>query len=326
MATIHVLGIDHDGSAGHAAYQKSSGLYAFLHRLIGDSDDLVYVANDSLRQDFKIDITNLLQNKIIKANKVIFNGSVFYSPKLIRDKLSQSRRQVEVFPLMTADLYPEIWLNDEAPEGEFYYDKVRNAQPGFLAMLSQGYRQDKTSYDELKNAFTQNEYPSHTCYDTSKFLNVWIKIQALSLKHPEDMIRYHFIDDKEEYGKGLCKLFKNYPRLLPSNVRFSFDHCIYYTDGKLETKIKHSGSINGKGKARSDYKALARSLLTKMRLLPGVAFSGVEKIKKSSTLRTLLTGAPEKPIVKKPQLFWCSSLHGSPLARRIVSGSANFKR
>ncbi len=63
MPQIHLLGIDHDSSAGEAVhYAKScaiaAGIYPFLLSLIPADSTLIYVANDSLRQDRHLDLFN----------------------------------------------------------------------------------------------------------------------------------------------------------------------------------------------------------------------------------------------------------------------------
>lgn len=255
---IHVVGADQDASAGQAACDYCLDLPAFLLAITEDAD-IIYLANDSLRQDTFLDLLNLILNARLTGTKPDFNGSVFFCRSLIENKLlgrlPSTVKVEQLHTTTTAVFCPEQKLSSwytYTPRlllEKLTIEDIRALRHGGHSAIEQW----------IKN---EGHEPT-TCYDETKFLNVWLKIQEMSLLHPDDTIVYHLVDDKIKYGAGLYNLFKAHPELLPSNVSFTFDHCVHdrTTNKLVETAVNFCGDpTKGKGKAYSDYKQRLKQL------------------------------------------------------------------
>ncbi len=137
MPQIHVLGIDHDSSAGSAIHYSpsckiASRVYPFLLSLISPETNLIYVANDSLRQDQHLDLLNLILNAHIPdpsdESSTDVNGSVFQTLELLTGELkARTGKTVNICKLLTPDLFPKSWQNTSTET--FYYGTIK--QQGF---------------------------------------------------------------------------------------------------------------------------------------------------------------------------------------------------
>lgn len=261
MKTIHVIGVDHDGSAGQAACAGDEAIGRFLAKLVSDAD-LVYIGNDSLRQDTYLDLKNIIlratwlersrrvtlrKGETIRSH-IQTNGSIYQSGKILKRMLLKHAPGLAVAVLKT--MTPVIFSNQE---DMFAFIKQYKAIHQLTEDELRWFKRD----DRRISAWLKRNIKQTTYYDKSKFLSIWLKIQEVSLRHPDADITYHFLDDKQELGAKLYVLFQYHPELLPANVKFTFHRCIYSTSKQsLSTKAYRFGKkpLQGEGVAHPNYK------------------------------------------------------------------------
>lgn len=203
MSKIKVAAIDYDGCLSHQSFQeallKEPGA-DIAETLIEHNPDLMerlegfnQIMVGSNRQDVRGDVQESMKSNF-KTGGIDHTGSCFSILAAISQKLN-----CEFDPFLLGDLYTG------KPHGYTVQEAMK---------LQEGHAH------KYSNDMTANKVAdiSSWVFDHQKVSIVYAQIQELALRHPNDEIEYHFIDDRDDILKNIEAFFKANPELIPGNV------------------------------------------------------------------------------------------------------------
>ena len=237
-----------------------------------------------------------------------------------------------LLPILTADYFPERWGGREIAVGSYLATYTRQFQTLKLLFQSPDspYRTrvlelltsanaelkrlegDKSdAAEEASRTINYNFYRSlqaiiteafgeigfgpcarHTFCDGGKFLTIWLQMQEIAKRHPDQKIDFLFFDDYTSYGEKFLQLFSHYPDLVPNNVTLYCYHFVaesylrIFPKAPTRIAIRSEAitidSIKGTGEIYTDYVLKCHAFVQQAKIY-------LDTVKGADTISLMLT-------------------------------------
>ncbi len=226
-----IYSFDFDGALAHYEYLKSK-----------DKD--IIKANIALLESIKASVNSHSSSSSSPSKKtklIVFVGS---NRQAFRDDFGNST------PDERGSCYPAIkrvskYLGAELDEmllGDIYNDLPDGT------CFRKALKYIKNSKDYIMAKLPEDIFFPDWLHDDSKLTLLYAQMHKMSLKYPNDILNYNFVDDREDIVTNLYEYFIQYPEMIPHNVTLNLKKYIGPTDKyrhKVDPLVTEFAPIRG---------------------------------------------------------------------------------